>query len=272
MVNVYNCTSTPGKVPPGKVPTKYPNTGVPPEGVDSLMPSLQGETASTPSPEDEAASEAFYQVDCVSGSVDTGTPVPSTPAPDATAPPIEAEPTEVAAGAEATQTPPATPEVGEGECQRGAVPIHLTVESIGVDADFEYKEIVDGLMEQPTGPEQVAWYKDTARLGESNNVVVAGHLNWWNVPEGVFYRLQDMQEGDRIEVTGDDGQVYIYEVRSVTQESNLEPPGIDVIGPTDEQTLTLITCGGEWNADIAEYDQRTVVRAVQVDVQPADAG
>jgi sortase (surface protein transpeptidase) len=270
MVNVYNCTSTPGKVPPGKVPTKYPNTGVPPEGVDNLMPAMQGEQvtepAGTPSPEEEA----FYQVDCVSGSVDAGTPAPSTPAPDATMPPIEAEPTEAPVDAATTPTPPATPEVGEGECARGAIPTHLSVESIGVDADFEYKEIVDGLMDQPTGPEDVAWYKDTARLGENNNVVVAGHLNWWNVPEGVFYRLQDMQEGDRIEVTGDDGQVYIYEVRSVTQESNLEEPGVEVIGPTDEPTLTLITCGGEWNADIAEYDERTVVRAVQVDVQPAD--
>ncbi len=274
-INVYNCTSTPGKVPPGKVPGKYPNTGVGPDAVESLMPAnlpaMQGEPASTPSAEDEAASEAFYQVDCISGSVDTGTPVPSTPVADATMPPIEAEPTEAPADAAMTPTPPATPEVGVGECQRGAIPTHLTIPSIGVDADFEYKEIVDGVMEQPTGPEQVAWYKNTARLGETNNVVVAGHLNWWNVPEGVFYRLQDMQEGDRIEVTGDDGMVYTYEVRSVTQESNLEEPSVEVIGPTDEPTLTLITCGGEWNADIAEYDQRTVVRAVQVDVQPAEA-
>jgi sortase (surface protein transpeptidase) len=272
MINVYNCTATPGKVPPGKVPTKYPNTGVPPEGASGLMPAMQGDATGTPSAEDEAASEAFYRVDCVSGSVDTGTPVPPTPEADATMPPIEAEPTEAAAGAATTPEPPATPEVAGGGCERGAIPQHLTIESIGVDADVEYLEIVDGLMEQPTGPDKVAWYKDTAHLGERNNVVIAGHLNWWNVPEGVFYRLQDMLEGDRIEVTGDDGQVYIYEVRSVTQESNLEPPGIDVIGPTDEPTLTLITCGGDWNADIAEYDHRTVVRAVQVDVQPADTG
>ncbi len=238
-INVYNCTSTPGKVPPGKVPGKYPNTGVPPEGVDSLLPAnlpaLQGDAtapAGTPSPEEEA----FYQVDCISGSVDTGTPVPSTPVPDATMPPIEAEPTEAPVLPDTTPTPPATPEVGAGECQRGAIPQRLVIAAIGVDAEFEYKEIVDGVMEQPTGPEQVAWYKNTARLGETNNVVVAGHLNWWNVPEGVFYRLQDLQEGDRIDVTGDDGMVYTYEVRSVSQESNLEEPSVEVIGPTDEPT------------------------------------
>ena len=146
------------------------------------------------------------------------------------------------------------------------------IDAIGVDAEFEYLEIVDGVMEQPAGPELVAWYRDTARLGETNNVVVAGHLNWWNVPEGVFYRLQDLEAGDRIAVTGDDGQVYIYEVQTVSQESNLEEPGLEVIGPTEEPTLTLITCGGAWNSEIAEYDERTVVRAVQVEVQPAEAG
>jgi LPXTG-site transpeptidase (sortase) family protein len=271
IINVYNCATTPGKVPPGKVPTKYPNTGVPPDGVDNLMPAMQGDAASTPSAEDEEAAEAFYQVDCLNGDVETGTPPASTPETDETAPPIEAEPTETPVTAEATETPVSTPTSDEGGCERGAIPQHLSVESAGIDADVEYLEIVDGLMEQPTGPDKVAWYKDTARLGESNNVVIAGHLNWWNVPEGVFFHLQDMQAGDQITVTGDDGMVYTYEVQTVTQESNLEPPGVNVIGPTDEPTLTLITCGGEWNADIAEYDHRTVVRAVQVDVQPADA-
>lgn len=52
----------------------------------------------------------------------------------------------------------------------------------------------------------------------------------------------------------------------VRQESNLEPPAADVIGPTDEPALTLITCAGEWNAETAEYDVRTVAHAVQVDV------
>lgn len=81
------------------------------------------------------------------------------------------------------------------------------------DAAVETLEIIDGVMQQPTAPIHVAWYKETGRLGEPNNVVIAGHLNRWNVPEGVFFRLQDLQEGDRVEVTGDDGRVYVYEVQ-----------------------------------------------------------
>lgn len=82
------------------------------------------------------------------------------------------------------------------------------------------------------------------------------------MPEGVFFRLGDLREGGRVEITGDDGLVCVYEVQWVRRDSSLAPPAVDVIGPTDTPVLTLITCGGEWNAGIAEYDARTVVRAV----------
>src|SRR5690606_2954855 len=32
---------------------------------------------------------------------------------------------------------------------------------------------------------------------------------------------------------------------------------------TEEEVITLITCGGEWNADVALYDHRTVARAIR---------
>ncbi|MCC6791998.1 MAG: class F sortase, partial [Thermomicrobiales bacterium] len=35
----------------------------------------------------------------------------------------------------------------------------------------------------------------------------------------------------------------------------------EIVGPTDGSTLTLITCGGEWDPSEAKYNQRTVVRA-----------
>jgi len=149
---------------------------------------------------------------------------------------------------------------------RGALPERVVVDAAQVDAGVEILEIIDGVMEQPTGPELVTWYKETGRLGEDNNVVIAGHLNYWGVPEGVFFYLDQLREGDRMEVTGDDGKMYVFEVEWVRQESNLAPPDVEVIGPTDVPSLTLITCGGEWNAGISEYDERTVARAVMVEV------
>gem|GEM_PF-1309007 len=281
VIKVYNCkvdTSTTPEVP-GKVPGKYPNTGVGPAG-DMLFPSMQ----QTPEPDETPivgvdgtpvdpieAAEQFYEISCLNEDAADGTPVafvdedtseeglpPFLQAPD------DAEPTaESTAGAEGT--PPA-----DEECLRGAVPEKLVINAANVNHDVEVLEIVDGVMQPPTGPNVVSWYKETARLGESNNLVIAGHLNWWNVPEGPFFALDTLEEGDRIEVTGEDGMIYVYEVQWVRQESNLAAPDPEVVGPTDEPSLTLITCGGEWDAAIAEYNARTVARAVQVDVIAAE--
>jgi len=280
IIKVYNCksssitTPTPGTTPtpktPGKVPGKYPNTGIDPEAVDNLMPSLQENPVGTPPPPvNEAPEDDYYRVSCLEETGDaTATATEETEAsPTVTA---TEEEFDLAIDAEDLSTPEGTPGAEE-DCARGALPERVVIEAANVDAGVETLEIVDGIMEQPTGPTLVTWYKETGRLGEANNVVIAGHLNWWNVPEGVFYRLQDLQQGDRVEITGDDGQIYVYEVEWVRQESNLEPPAADVIGPTDTPSLTLITCGGPWNADIAEYEERTVARAVQVEVMPAEA-
>jgi hypothetical protein len=38
-----------------------------------------------------------------------------------------------------------------------------------------------------------------------------------------------------------------------------------VAAQTGEQTLTLITCGVQWDQGIQSYLQRTVVKAIQID-------
>lgn len=145
-----------------------------------------------------------------------------------------------------------------------AKPAALNIEAIGVDARIETLEIVDGGLQDPTTADQVAWYKDTAKLGEAGNVVMAGHLNYWGVPEGVFFRLVDLEKGDQVEVTAQDGTVYRYRVDWVKQIDAVEGDVAKLVGETKQPSLTLITCGGEWNAAAQEYDHRTVVRATLV--------
>jgi hypothetical protein len=289
VINVYNCRpappspgTTPVAKPPGKAPGKYPNTGAAPSGTGSMHPAAQSTPEATP--ENGALADEYYAISCLAATPDVPAATPTATAADPTSPTATPEEFDLAmetaeTGADVTprvtsgrvaitgqgDATPATPST-EAECLRGGLPERVVIEAANVDAEVETLEIIDGVMQQPTGPTMVTWYKETGRLGEPNNIVIAGHLNWWNVPEGVFFRLQDLQAGDSVEITGDDGRIYVYEVQWVRQESNLEPPAVDVIGPTEEPTLTLITCGGEWNADIAEYDERTVARAVQVDV------
>jgi len=123
-------------------------------------------------------------------------------------------------------------------------------------------------MQQPSDEAHVAWYKETARLGELGNLLIAGHLNWWGFPEAVFFGLGTLREGDQVVLLDEEENAFTYEVEWVRQESNLEPPAEEVLGMTAYEAVTLMTCGGQWDSTISEYDERTVARARRV----ADAG
>jgi LPXTG-site transpeptidase (sortase) family protein len=145
-----------------------------------------------------------------------------------------------------------------------AKPAKIEIEGIDVSAMIESLEIVDGAFQAPTSAEQVAWYKDTAWLGEPGNLVMAGHLNYWGVPEGVFFALDKVEVGDLIEVTAENGTVYTYEVKTV-QLLPTDPASLQsVTAETGTESLTLITCGGEWDAGSQSYLHRTVVQAERV--------
>lgn len=160
----------------------------------------------------------------------------------------------------------ATPDDG-ARC--GAVPVSIAATAIGLDAKVEILETVNGAMQDPTTPDQAAWYKETAKLGASGNTVMAGHLNYWGVPEGVFFALDQLKAGDTIAITGNDGTVYTYVVDWVKQVDATVAPGADIVGETAQPSLTLLTCGGPWNSQVSEYIERTVVRAHLVNTGPA---
>jgi len=142
----------------------------------------------------------------------------------------------------------------------GARPITLTIDSIGVNAQIETIEIVDGVMQDPTGPWVVSWYKETARPGEDGNIVFAGHVDYWDVGPAVFYSIASLEEDAEILVSGDDNQTYVYLVETVNLYDAANAPVDEIVGATDNPAITLITCGGPFDYQTGEYLQRTVVR------------
>jgi LPXTG-site transpeptidase (sortase) family protein len=143
----------------------------------------------------------------------------------------------------------------------GLAPVSLVVENAGIDAQIEPLRVVDGVMQDPTGPWMVAWYENLASLGEVGNVVMAGHIDYWNVGPAVFYSIGQLAVGDEITVLAEDGQSFTYAVEWVQDFAADDVPLADVVGPTGTESLTLITCGGTFDYTTAHYLSRTVVRA-----------
>src|SRR5687767_123379 len=61
----------------------------------------------------------------------------------------------------------------EASQAQGVLPVSIAVEKLNLNAQVETVQIVDGVMQDPTGPWVVSWYKETGRLGEIDNVVMA---------------------------------------------------------------------------------------------------
>jgi sortase (surface protein transpeptidase) len=94
---------------------------------------------------------------------------------------------------------------------------------------------------------------------------MAGHLDYWDVGPAVLYNINNLNQGDTISVTGEDGIVYTYEVDWRENFETANAPLDQIVGPTDNQSLTLITCGGPFDYTNGVYLERTVVRAHRVD-------
>ncbi len=290
-VSVYNCRPTaspspgtgtkprPSNSPAGKFPDTGTGTGTgadlnaivdPATGVNegdpsrSPSPRTAPASADTASPDGSAASGSASAPSCtsVSGPDVSASPTPSESASDS--PSSSPSPSEQEVS-EASLAP--SPDADVATCDRGDVPARIVVEAGNIDAPIEIIETVDGQMQAPTGAIDASWYRETSRLGEEGPVVIAGHLNYWNTPEGPFYGLATLKPGDTIEVTGEDGAVYWYEVASATQFPSDASPN-DLFESVDQsvggETMVLITCGGEWDTSVSEYNERTVVVATRV--------
>jgi hypothetical protein len=155
-----------------------------------------------------------------------------------------------------------------------AIPSGIIVDAAGIDAEVESLSIIDGKMEDPTGPWVVSWYQQSAELGEIGNILLAGHVDYWGVGPSVFFNVRDLAAGDQIDLTDENGEVYGYSV--VWNETYLLDELIsggmaDLVAPTEGQVVTLFTCGGEFDYVNGEYLSRTVVRGERVRPDPADS-
>lgn len=120
----------------------------------------------------------------------------------------------------------------------------------------------DGQLEVPDETE-IGWYRYGAAPGTPGATVLAAHVTW-NRSLGPFFRLGELEPGDAVDVTLDDGSRRTYEVVERTTFDKDALPRNRIWRTTGSETLVLITCGGDYDADIRRYRQNIVVFAVPV--------
>ena len=155
----------------------------------------------------------------------------------------------------------------------GAPIASLVISRFGIDAPVQVKGVdANNVMVSPDGPTNVAWYDFSAKPGFGGNAVFSGHVDYIDYGPAVFWHLKDLVAGDTIEVRLEDGTAYKYAVETL-QSVPAEPTQDqlrDIVGPSANDIVTLITCGGTFSQETRQYDRRTVVRAKRVVEPPAE--
>jgi LPXTG-site transpeptidase (sortase) family protein len=144
-----------------------------------------------------------------------------------------------------------------GNRPRPGPALSLKIPSIALETDVVAAGVVtdeQGESEWETVPFVAAHYVDTALVGSRGNAVISGHVV--TLREGnVFRNLYQMDFGQTIEVATAEG-TFTY----VVEDLKLVPPdAVEVMAPSPEPKLTLITCGGEFDPRTRQFSDRLVV-------------
>lgn len=140
-------------------------------------------------------------------------------------------------------------------------PVSVTIDGIRVDDAPVIPVGVEpnGEMEIP-GAREVGWYRFGPSPRHAGSSVLAAHIAY-NGSDGVFRRLASVDLGAIVTVTYADGTVSRHVVTEIAQYGKEDLPFDRVFAKTGPATLTLITCGGDFNRSLNAYDDNIVVYA-----------
>lgn len=156
------------------------------------------------------------------------------------------------------------PEPQKPTGMKQSLPTRLSIPDIAVDTDLiQLGKNEDGTMQTPEDYDVAGWYEYSPTPGEIGPAVLVGHVDNYKGP-AVFFRLKELQPGQKISVTREDGSVATFGVTKVEQYDQDHFPTEAVYGNTDDSQLRVITCGGPFNHMTGEYTQNTVVYATYI--------
>lgn len=139
-------------------------------------------------------------------------------------------------------------------------PVRIKIPSIGVDTSIESVGFtIDGAVDVPKGPTNVAWFNEWPHPGEKGNSIITGHSGWKNGIPAVFDSLHKVQKGDKIYIEDNKGITISFVVVG-SQKYDPKANALDVFYSNDGKShLNLITCTGFWNTIWKSHSERLVV-------------
>ena len=149
-------------------------------------------------------------------------------------------------------------------------PRYLTIEKIGV---FQARILPMGInargeLAVPSNIFDVGWYEASSKPGQGGTLVIDGH-NGGPSRLGVFKNLPDLAIGDVIEVERGDGLTFKYGVvenNTVSLDEADAYMKIAMRSPeVGKESVTLISCTGEWSQQQRTYLSRQFVRAIIIE-------
>ncbi len=171
------------------------------------------------------------------------------------------------AEAAATRLQPPTPvPTGGPPVIRPSAPVRIVIPAAAVDARVvEIGWHVVRVGGEPRGMWDTAagaagHHRGSADPGQSGNCVLSAHSS--DAAGATFRRLDELTSGDVVELYTVSGQRYEYVVTTVVTLDELGAGPAEKreharwLDPTDEPTLTLVTCWPAWS-----YTHRIIVRA-----------
>jgi LPXTG-site transpeptidase (sortase) family protein len=134
----------------------------------------------------------------------------------------------------------------------------LKIDSIGLDTPVLPAPLTDrdGATTWDVPPMVAGHAEGTPGAGQPGNAIVMGHLTSIHLGN-VFLHLDAVKPGDVVEVFSHD-QRFTYRATEVHDVDRMD---LGVLEPTEQPSLTLITCSGAWLPTVWDYAQRLVVRA-----------
>ena len=143
------------------------------------------------------------------------------------------------------------------------VPLRLRVPAIDVDQAVTAVGVAaDGQLDVPADAASVSWYRFGSGPTQSGSTVLAGHVDFEG-RKGVFWRLDEVAVGERLEVSSATG-VDAFVVTATRRYPKTALPVDDLFEREGPSQLVLITCGGSFDEAASSYRDNVVVIATPV--------